>query len=59
MEQKEREIQLVNEQKEKEEEMLMQEKQYQSLQAEVEDMRILIRTFRLKYKQSLQDLKDL
>lgn len=37
----------------------MQEKQYQSLQAEVEDMRILIRTFRLKYKQSLQDLKDL
>ena len=42
-----------------EEEMIMVEKNYQTLQEEVEDMRRLIKKFRLKYRQAVNEIKDL
>ncbi len=42
-----------------EEEMMLVEKNYQSLQEEVDDMRRLIKKFRLKYKQAVNEIKDL
>ena len=57
--QKEREKRLLEEQKAKEEEVLMVESQYHDLQEEVEDMRKLIKSFRVRYKQAIQEIKDL
>ena len=37
----------------------MVEKNYQTLQEEVEDMRRLIKKFRLKYRQAVNEIKDL
>jgi len=37
----------------------MVESQYHDLQEEVEDMRKLIRSFRVRYKQAIQEIKDL
>ncbi len=51
--QKEREKRLLEEQKAKEEEVLMVESQYHDLQEEVEDMRKLIKSFRVRYKQAI------
>jgi predicted nucleic acid-binding Zn-ribbon protein len=39
--------------------MMNVEKNYQSLQEEVDDMRRLIKKFRLKYKQAVNEIKDL
>lgn len=38
---------------------MLVEKNYQSLQEEVDDMRRLIKKFRLKYKQAVNEIKDL
>ncbi len=35
------------------------ERNYQNLQEEVEDMRKLIKKFRLKYKEAVTEIKDL
>ena len=37
----------------------MVENQYQDLQTEVEDMRKLIKNFRHRYKQAVQEINDL
>ena len=42
-----------------EEEMIMVERNYHTLQEEVDDMRRLIKKFRLKYKQAVNEIKDL
>ena len=39
--------------------MMMVEKNYQSLQEEVEDMRKLIKKLRVKYKQGQGEIRDL
>lgn len=51
--------QFEEQQRAKEEEVLLVETQYQDLQSEVEDMRKLIKAFRHKYKQAVQEIKDL
>lgn len=42
-----------------EEDMMLVEKNYQTLQEEVDDMRKLIKKFRIKYKQAVNEIKDL
>lgn len=39
--------------------MMLVEKNYQTLQEEVEDMRKLIKKFRVKYKEAVTEIKDL
>ena len=58
-EQKEREKLLIEEKLCKEEEVLMVETQYQGLQSEVDDMRQLIKNFRVRYKQAVNEIQDL
>jgi len=48
--QKEREQFLIEEKMRKEEEVLLVETNYQNLQEEVDDMRTLIKNFRVRYK---------
>lgn len=48
--QKEREKLLIEEKMRKEEEVLLVETNYQNLQEEVDDMRKLIKNFRVRYK---------
>jgi len=42
-----------------EEEMMLVERNYQSLQEEVEDMRKLIQKLRVKYKQATNEIQDI
>jgi ABC-type Mn2+/Zn2+ transport system ATPase subunit len=58
-EQKEIETNLRQEKMKKEEEMLMVEKDYQTLQEAVDDMRKLNKTLRIKYKSAIEEIKDL
>jgi hypothetical protein len=39
--------------------MMLVEKNYQTLQEEVDDMRKLIKKFRIRYKQAVNEIKDL
>ena len=55
-EQKEREKALIEEKERKEEEVLLVETNYQNLQEEVEDMRRLIKNFRVRYKQAVNEI---
>lgn len=57
--QKQREKELMEIKLKQEEEMMHVEKNYQTLQEEVEDMRKLIKKFRQKYKQAVDEIKDL
>ncbi len=57
--QKQREKELLEQKIKKEEEMIMVERNYHTLQEEVDDMRRLIKKFRLKYKQAVNEIKDL
>lgn len=57
--QKQREKELEREKEEREEEVMMAEKNYLSLQEEVVDMRRLIKNFRVRYKQAVNEIKDL
>jgi hypothetical protein len=50
--QKKKEKQLLKEKMKKEEEMLNVEKNYKSLQEEVDEQREVIKQFRIKYKQA-------
>ena len=43
----------------KEEEVLLVETNYQNLQEEVDDMRTLIKNFRVRYKQAVNEIRDL
>lgn len=43
----------------KEEEVLLVETNYQNLQDEVDDMRKLIKNFRVRYKQAVSEISDL
>ena len=58
-EQKEREKYLIEEKLRKEEEVLLVETNYQNLQEEVDDMRKLIKNFRVRYKQAVNEIRDL
>lgn len=58
-EQREREKQLIEEKERKEEEVLLVETNYQNLQEEVDDMRKLIKNFRVRYKQAVNEIQDL
>ena len=57
--QKEREKLLIEEKMRKEEEVLLVETNYQNLQEEVDDMRKLIKNFRVRYKQAVNEISDL
>jgi predicted glycosyltransferase len=57
--QKEREQFLIEEKMRKEEEVLLVETNYQNLQEEVDDMRTLIKNFRVRYKQAVNEIRDL
>lgn len=57
--QKEREKLLIEEKMRKEEEVLLVETNYQNLQEEVDDMRKLIKNFRVRYKQAVNEIRDL
>ena len=50
---------LLNEKLRKEEEIIMVERDYKSLQEEVEEQRKLIRVLRNKYKDAVEEIKDL
>jgi len=50
---------LLREKLKKEEEMIMVEKDYKSLQEEVDEQRKLIRVLRHKYKDAVEEIKDL
>jgi kinesin family protein 3/17 len=50
---------LLQEKLKKEEEMIMVEKDYKSLQEEVDEQRKLIRVLRNKYKDAVEEIKDL
>ena len=58
-EQKEREKQLIEEKLRKEEEVLLVETNYQNLHGEMDDMRQLIKNFRVRYKQAVNEIRDL
>ena len=58
-EQREREKLLIEEKLRKEEEVLLVETNYQNLQDEVDDMRKLIKNFRVRYKQAVSEIRDL
>ena len=58
-EQKEREKQLIEEKLRKEEEVLLVETNYQNLHEEMDDMRQLIKNFRVRYKQAVNEIRDL
>ena len=47
------------EKQKKDEEMLMVEKQYKSLQEEVDEQRQVIKQLRVKYQQASSEVKDL
>jgi hypothetical protein len=57
--QKMKEKKLMMERRKKEEEVFLAEKNYKNLQEEVDDMRNVIKQLRFKYKQSLDEIKDL
>lgn len=59
MEQREREKKLIEEKLRKEEEVMLVETNYQNLQDEVDDMRRLIKNFRVRYKQAVTEINDL
>lgn len=50
---------LLKEKLRKEEEMIMVERDYKTLQEEVEEQRKLIRVLRNKYKDAVEEIKDL
>ena len=50
---------LIEEKLRKEEEVLLVETNYQNLQDEVDDMRRLIKNFRVRYKQAVNEISDL
>lgn len=50
---------LLQEKLRKEEEMIMVERDYKSLQEEVDEQRKLIRVLRNKYKDAVEEIKDL
>lgn len=50
---------LIEEKLRKEEEVLLVETNYQNLQDEVDDMRRLIKNFRVRYKQAVNEINDL
>ena len=50
---------LLKEKIQKEEEMIMVERDYQTLQEEVDEQRKLIRVLRNKYKEAVEEIKDL
>ena len=50
---------LLNDKLKKEEEMIMVERDYKSLQEEVDEQRKLIRVLRNKYKDAVEEIKDL
>ena len=58
-EQKEREKLLIEEKLRKEEEVLLVETNYQNLHGEMDDMRQLIKNFRVRYKQAVNEIRDL
>lgn len=57
--QKQRERELLESRLRQEEEMMLKERDYQSMQEELEDMRKLIKKLRTRYKQATAELKDL
>ncbi|CDW88014.1 kinesin motor domain containing protein [Stylonychia lemnae] len=57
--QKQREKELLEVKIKQEEEMMLVEKNYHTLQEEVDDMRKLIKIFRTKYRQAVNEIKDL
>jgi len=50
---------LLAEKQKQEEDMILVEKNYQSMQEEVDDMRQLLKKLRTKYKEALNEIKDL
>ena len=50
---------MIEEKMRKEEEVLLVETNYQNLQDEVDDMRKLIKNFRVRYKQAVSEISDL
>jgi kinesin family protein 3/17 len=50
---------LIEEKLRKEEEVMLVETNYQNLQDEVDDMRRLIKNFRVRYKQAVNEINDL
>ena len=56
--QKQRERELLESRLKQEEEMMLKEKEYQSMQEELDDMRKLIKKLRNRYKQTTAELKD-
>lgn len=50
---------LIEEKLRKEEEVMLVETNYQNLQDEVDDMRRLIKNFRVRYKQAVTEINDL
>jgi flagellin-specific chaperone FliS len=50
---------LLEEKRKKEEEMLLVEKNYKNLQEEVDELRVIIRQLREKYKQAQIEIQDL
>jgi kinesin family protein 3/17 len=59
IQQREREKALIEEKMRKEEEVMLVETNYQNLQEEVDDMRKLIKNFRVRYKQAVTEINDL
>ena len=57
--QKQRERELLETRLRQEEEMMLKERDYQSMQEELDDMRKLIKKLRIRYKQTTSELKDL
>lgn len=50
---------MIEEKLQKEEEVMLVETNYQNLQDEVDDMRRLIKNFRVRYKQAVTEINDL